>query len=844
MLVLKFGGTSVASRSRWDSIAEICRARTHEGHRLVLVCSALSKVSDQLEALCAAVLDGDHHEALQALVSRHAAHAGELAVNIDCIKSELEDLRRLTAGASLVGEVSPRLRARILSTGEILATRLGTAFLVSRGLDATWVDARDLLTATPEPERNTEARTLSARVAHDPDPRVATRLPDTDICVTQGFIARDEDGHTVLLGRGGSDTSAALLAAKLGATHCEIWTDVPGLYTANPRQVPSARLLKQLSYAEAQEIATCGARVLHPRCLPPLRDSGIELQIHCTPHPDAPGTTVNDRKGAEGVKAISSRKGVTLVEMQTVGMWQEVGFLARAFAQFAALELSVDLVSTSETGVTVSLDPAQALDEGVLAQLLKRLGEYCKPRLVRDTAAVSLVGSGIRRVLHQLGPVLALFEEHRIHMVSLASSDLNLTFVVDADQEARLVERLHEQLFESRGDLGPTWQQTFSAPKPTPTTEAWWQARRAELLAIGEDGCAFVYDAQTIRTRATELVALEAVDRVLFAMKANPHPEILRTVRDAGVGLECVSEAELDHVAKVLGELPKDEVLFTPNFAPRSEYEAGIKAGVHVTLDNLHPVQTWPEVFRGAQVFLRLDPGRGRGHHQHVQTGGKASKFGISWEELDALQDALKRAGATVIGLHAHSGSGIRKAENWAEVGHFLGDALERFPSAQVLDLGGGLGVVERPGQYPLDLESLATVLKELSTTYKRKLWLEPGRYLVAEAGVLLAKVTQIKTKGHVRYIGVDTGMNSLIRPALYGSYHPIVNLTRLDAPAEWEAHVVGPICETGDTLGRARRLPATEEGDVLLIGVAGAYGRAMSSYYNLRAPAREVWLP
>ncbi|HEY4588550.1 MAG TPA: bifunctional aspartate kinase/diaminopimelate decarboxylase, partial [Thermoanaerobaculia bacterium] len=150
----------------------------------------------------------------------------------------------------------------------------------------------------------------------------------------------------------------------------------------------------------------------------------------------------------------------------------------------------------------------------------------------------------------------------------------------------------------------------------------------------------------------------------------------------------------------------------------------------------------------------------------------------------------------------------------------------------------------ERPGQSPLDLDALGDFLRRFKAANPRfELWLEPGRFLVAQAGALLARVTQIKRKGEVVYVGLETGMSSLIRPALYGAYHPILNLTRLDQPAAWIAHVVGPICETGDILGRSRRLPATEEGDVFLIANTGAYGRVMSSHYNLREPAGEALL-
>jgi bifunctional diaminopimelate decarboxylase / aspartate kinase len=174
----------------------------------------------------------------------------------------------------------------------------------------------------------------------------------------------------------------------------------------------------------------------------------------------------------------------------------------------------------------------------------------------------------------------------------------------------------------------------------------------------------------------------------------------------------------------------------------------------------------------------------------------------------------------------------------------FLARAAEQFPGVQVLDLGGGLGVPERPGQVPLDLEALGDLLRRFKAADPRfELWLEPGRFLVAEAGVLLVRVTQVKRKGEVVYVGLETGINSLIRPPLYGAYHPIVNLSRLDEPATWTVHVVGPICETGDILGRSRRLPPTSEGDVLLIANAGAYGRVMSSRYNLREPAGEFLL-
>ncbi len=169
---------------------------------------------------------------------------------------------------------------------------------------------------------------------------------------------------------------------------------------------------------------------------------------------------------------------------------------------------------------------------------------------------------------------------------------------------------------------------------------------------------------------------------------------------------------------------------------------------------------------------------------------------------------------------------------------------MEQFPDAKTINLGGGLGIVERPGQQPLDLTTLNESLLSIKAAYPElRIWMEPGRFLVARAGVIVARVTQIKQKGDTHFVGIETGMNSLIRPSLYGAYHEIVNLSKLGQPKTMMVNVVGPICESGDTLGYSRLLPDTVEGDVLLIANTGAYGYCMSSNYNMRQPAAEHFL-
>jgi diaminopimelate decarboxylase/aspartate kinase len=356
---------------------------------------------------------------------------------------------------------------------------------------------------------------------------------------------------------------------------------------------------------------------------------------------------------------------------------------------------------------------------------------------------------------------------------------------------------------------------------------------------------AYVYDPDTILTAIDRLQAQPSIDRVLFAMKSNANPDVLRLIAAAGAGFECVSPQEVEHLLTAVPALDRARILFTPNFAPRSDYAWAIENDIRLTLDNLYPLEAWPELFDGVALFVRIDPELGRGHHEHVITAGEHSKFGIPRFEVDALVSLVEAAGARVCGIHAHSGSGIPESDTWGRVATVLAEVAKRFPEADVLDLGGGLGVPARPGDPLFDLDGMNAALAPVRARYPNyRVWIEPGRFLVAESGVLLTHVTQLKGKGEKRYVGVATGMNALIRPSLYGAHHEIVNLSRIDEPATETLTVVGPICETGDTLGRDRRLPPCRENDVILLLNAGAYGRVMASSYNLRPIPEEILLP
>lgn len=847
-IVIKLGGTSTASRACLDNVAAAILRHRDEGRRVLVVHSALPGITDGLERLTAERQPGDRRRRLDDLLRAHLEVAGELGVEAAGALDEW--LAQLRQALDAPQPEAPANRARVLAHGELMAGELVTAYLATRGVDVERLDARDWLTSMELPGQAPLPRYLSAVCDDGPDPAAARALGEmAGVPVTQGFIARNPAGETVLLGRGGSDTSAAYFAARLSAARLEIWTDVPGLFSANPQEVSGARLLKRLDYAEAQEIATTGARVLHPRCIGPARRNDIPLSIVYAPDPDLPGTSIGNHpdEGGGRVKAISRRGGVTLVTMETVGMWHQVGFLADAFQCFKRLGLSIDMVSTSETSVTVTLDPMVNPQTGaVLDELLRDLEPLCRARCITGCAAVSLVGRRMRANLHRIAPALELLEERHVHLVSQAANDLNFTFVVDEDDAIRLVRELHALLVRPTGDdavLGPTWEDLREPPAPA--ARPWWRERREALLDIGaRQSPVYVYSREALRSAAREVLAPAAADRVFFAVKANAHPAVLGELAEAGLGFECVSPGELRRVREVLPDVAPERVLYTPNFAPRGDYAAGLSQGAWVTLDNLHPLVAWPELFRDRDILLRVDPGGGGGHHRHVRTAGAQSKFGVPPAELDEARRLADRCRARIVGLHMHLGSGILDPGFWRDAGLRLAAVARDFPDVRILDIGGGLGITERPDDRPLDIAAFAAGIEEIRQAAPDcELWLEPGRFLVARAGVLLTRVTQLKGKGELRYVGVDAGMNSLIRPALYGSHHDIVNLTRLGEPAGGTFDVVGPICETGDVLGRGRRLPEPREGDVLLIANAGAYGRVMGSHYNLREPAGELML-
>lgn len=612
----------------------------------------------------------------------------------------------------------------------------------------------------------------------------------------------------------------------------------PRFFSAPREIVPGSQGLDSVTYEVAQELVGFFHPHLTPGFIAALARANLPLRLT-----GLQGTTrVDHPRGSANpaVRSIVVRKGVVLLSLSSTAMWRQAGFLGRIFGLCAQHQISVDQVSASESEVTLTLDgereqlPAEGL-EGLLAEL-SHLGQV---RLEEPCAAVTLVGRRIRSILSHLAPLLGRFEEERVFLISQSASDCNLTFVVEQAKANKLVRDLHHLLFPSARPRN--WREH----DPRAEVAEWWVQEREALLRLSRHQRTpfFLLHQPTVERQLDTLFSTSGCDRFLFAMKANHHPELLRVVRGRGVKFECVSPQEIDHLFSLFPDLTGAEILYTPNFASPEDFQRGFERGAFVTLDNHSPLEDYPELFRGRSLVLRIDPGQGEGHHQHVKTAGRGSKFGIDRETLPKTKDRLAQLDCQVIGLHCHAGSGIRSVSPWLRNAEVLAELLPWFPQARFLDLGGGFGVPERPGESPLDLRQLQDGLHRIREAHPGlEIWLEPGRFIVAQAGVLLTRVTQVKTKGDHVFVGVDAGMNSLIRPALYGAYHPLVNLSRYHEARTVQADVVGPICESGDVLGSQRLLPECRPGDLVLIGNTGAYGRVMSSSYNMRPPAPELW--
>ena len=451
-VVMKFGGTSMEDAAAFERAASIVAARVDA--RPVVVVSAMAGFTDALVAAVRQAVGGDaagaaasldtvlqrHSTVCRALVAQDERQAmGEV---LDSARAELADLLRIIAAHP---GTRAALHDEVVSFGERLSSRLFAAVLRAHGVPARWVDARRCI-------RTTGAHTRAEPLAHET--RGATRaeagaaLQAGEVPVLGGFIGSAMDGATTTLGRGGSDYSASLVGAALDATEIQIWTDVTGFLTADPRVVPDALQIPRLSYAEAAELAFFGAKVLHPRTIQPAVERSIPVRVCNAREPEAEGTWIGGESSPSprAVKAIAHKSGVTLVHVTSARMLGAYGFLRSLFEVFERHRASVDVVATSEVSVSASLDDALALP--ALVPELEQLGTV---QVEEGNAIVCVVGEGLRDRPGVAGEVFGAIRDVNVRMISQGASRINLTFVVGQDRARETVRRLHAAFFEDRG---------------------------------------------------------------------------------------------------------------------------------------------------------------------------------------------------------------------------------------------------------------------------------------------------------------------------------------------------------------------------------------------------------
>jgi len=448
MIVMKFGGTSVEDAKAIDRVASIALGRLAQ--KPVVVVSAMAKVTDTLLTMAKAAGAGERKTALKlcrSLQERHYNTASELLGTAlftefhSELGADFEALDELLRGISAVGEITPRTTDHVAAFGEMLSSKIVAAAFTARGLKGVHVDSREVLVtdsnymqAVPQfEETNTRLQE-----------KVQPLLESGQVPVMGGFIGANRAGITTTIGRGGSDFSAAIIGAGLGADRIEIWTDVDGILTTDPRICPDARRIKVISFDEAAELAYFGAKVLHPATVLPAIQKNIPVYVLNSRNPSCEGTRITTRapQGKNIFKAIAAKKRITIVDVAAPRMLLAHGFLRSIFEAFDRHKVSIDVVSTSEVSVSLTVDSNQAIP--ALAADLAKLADV---KYEGRKAIVCLVGENLRNTPGIAALVFRELADKKIRMISQGASEINLTFVIEEDEVPDVIQRLHKTFF-------------------------------------------------------------------------------------------------------------------------------------------------------------------------------------------------------------------------------------------------------------------------------------------------------------------------------------------------------------------------------------------------------------
>jgi aspartate kinase len=449
MIVCKFGGTSVQDAEALTRLAEIIGARRNM--QPIVVSSAMGKTTDQLLEVARTAAKGKRQEALDLLSKikdRHIKESQKLGIGppegpvIETIQNCFKEMRDLVRGLAALGELTPRIMDAMASYGERLSTTIITELLENHGMPAQLMDSRECIITD---DNYTRANPLFDLTEPAVIEHFAPVLKSGKIPVFQGFVGRTRDGIITTIGRGGSDFSAAIVGAVLGADDIQIWTDVDGIMTTDPRMVKEARRIKAISFDEAAELAYFGAKVLHPATIIPAVSKKIPVHVLNSYKPDQDGTLITDEAPPceNPVKAIAYKSGITVVNVTSTRMLMAFGFLKKIFEIFEHYKVPVDVVATSEVSVSLTVDETSKLWDIVTE--LKKIGEV---NVEGSKSIVCCVGDNLRNIPGVPYIAFSALQDIKVQMISQGASAINITFVIDDDCLPLAVGGLHDAFFK------------------------------------------------------------------------------------------------------------------------------------------------------------------------------------------------------------------------------------------------------------------------------------------------------------------------------------------------------------------------------------------------------------
>ena len=445
MIVLKFGGTSVKDSYWIDKTIDITNNQIEKAP--VLVSSAMSKVTDKLISI-GKFAEGKNKdsiiEATETLKKMHFDVANDFLTGknlekaIESLNALFEQLVSFSKGLYLLGECSPKSSDMLVSFGERLSTLLIYHRTIERNIDSELLDSRNFIIT----DNNFTAASPDYKLTN---PKIIEYIKPQKgkIIITQGFISSNEEGITTTLGRGGSDFTATIIASALDAEEVQIWTDVDGILTTDPRIVPKAKRLENISYAEAAELAFFGAKVVHPSTIYPAVKKWIPVIVKNTKNPDSPGTSIIKKPDSKGIIGIAAKKNITSINIASYRMLNAYGFLSKIFTIFNKYKTPVDLISTSEVSVSMTIEDTSNID--IIKSELDSIG---KTTIENNNGTISLIGKNIWKDSKLISKIFETISPASVKMISLGASDVNLSMVLSQEEVDDTIRRLHKVFFE------------------------------------------------------------------------------------------------------------------------------------------------------------------------------------------------------------------------------------------------------------------------------------------------------------------------------------------------------------------------------------------------------------